>query len=202
MDEIISIFFSSFIKLFALLTPPAVLSTFLSGTKNYRLQRKRRTIVYTIVTVFIMGFIFYSYGDVIFNIFGFTLDGFRIGAGTLLFLSAVSLMHNQDEKLSKEHEEIGIVPLAIPICMGPATIGMLVVMGASSTTFIQKLTMIFALLVAVLLIGLMLFLAEHIQKILGETGIIILSKFTGLLLSAIAAQVVFTGIKNFLVING
>ncbi|HQP31397.1 MAG TPA: MarC family protein, partial [Deltaproteobacteria bacterium] len=72
------------------------------------------------------------------------------------------------------------------------------VMGAEVTTAWEKALGLSALLCAVLCVGLLLTLATKVEDVIGETGLKILSKLTGLILSALAAQMVFTGIKNFL----
>ena len=203
MDYSIGDFFSSVIKLFALLTPPAALSAFLSGTQTYGGRRKRRTALRTGTAVFIVGTVLYFFGESLFSVFGFTLDAFRIGAGALLFLTSVALMGEQRESHTPDSpdEDISVVPLAIPICMGPASIGTLMVLGASAHSMTERIIGSAALFVASALITLMLLMANHVQRILGKTGLAVLSKLTGLLLAAIAAQVVFTGVKNFLIVG-
>lgn len=199
MDSIISEFFSVALRLFALMTPPAVLSAFLSGTKSYDNRRKRGTAVHTGMAVFIIGMVLYFFGDAIFAAFGFTLDAFRIGSGVLLFLTAISLMNETKEHPSMPVDaDISVVPLAIPLCMGPASIGTVMVMGASATTLEQRLIGAAALCAASAGILVLLLMAESVEKVLHKTGIAVLSKLTGLLLAAIAAQVIFTGIHSFL----
>ena len=141
MDYSIGDFFSSVIKLFALLTPPAALSAFLSGTQTYGGRRKRRTALRTGTAVFIVGTVLYFFGESLFSVFGFTLDAFRIGAGALLFLTSVALMGEQRESHTPDSpdEDISVVPLAIPICMGPASIGTLMVLGASAHSMTERI---------------------------------------------------------------
>jgi len=193
--------FSTTVQLFALLTPPACLSAFLSATSSYDADRKRRTAISTGRAVCIMGMVLFFFGEYIFEIFGFTLDAFRIGAGALLFLSAIAIMKDKevDDNHEQTDEDISVVPLAIPLTLGPASIGTLMVLGASATSLADRLVGSFALLTASMLITWMLYMADHVQKILGRTGLAVLSKLTGLLLAAIAAQVVFTGIRHFLI---
>ncbi|MDF7670801.1 MarC family protein [Orbaceae bacterium ESL0721] len=187
------------VKLLALMTPPAVLSAFLSGTKNYDEAQKRKTAIKTSSVVFIMGFVLFFIGNTLFSVFGFTLDAFRIGAGALLFLSAVSLMNDSPEKNRiQEDDDISVVPLAVPLCMGPASIGTIIVMGTSSIGLAANIICTLALFVASLVIYLMLLTAKSIANVLKRSGIAILSKLTGLIVSAIAAQVIFTGVAAFL----
>ncbi|OCG25970.1 hypothetical protein A9G11_01160 [Gilliamella sp. wkB108] len=187
------------LKLFALMTPPAVLSAFLSGTKQYDEQQRRKTALKTSCAVFIIGIILFFMGNAMFSVFGFTLDAFRIGSGALLFLTAVSLMNDSPEKNKiNSDEDISVVPLAIPLCMGPASIGTIIVLGTGSIGFVQNMIGAFSLLIASAGIYAMLLCAKSIAKVLKNTGIAILAKLTGLLLSAIAAQVIFTGVAAFL----
>jgi multiple antibiotic resistance protein len=95
-------------------------------------------------------------------------------------------------------EDVAVVPLAIPITVGPGTIGALLVMGAGLKTVPEKVTACLALLCAVLAVGGLLFAAGRLERFLGQQGLTILTKLTGLFVSAIAAQIFFTGLKNFL----
>lgn len=187
------------IKIYALMTPPAVLSAFISGTKGFDRRHKSAVAAKTSTAIFLIGVTLFLFGPHLFSLFGFTLDAFRIGAGVLLFLTAVSLM-NDDGKdaLSGKEGDISVVPLAIPLGMGPASIGAVMVMGASATEMHQVLVGVFSLLAAALGMFLLLRMADTVVKALHRTGIAVLSKLTGLLLAAIAAQVIFTGIRAFL----
>ncbi|NUF50577.1 MULTISPECIES: MarC family protein [unclassified Gilliamella] len=199
MVEYIFAILSTTVKLFALMTPPAVLSAFLSGTKQYDEQLRRKIALKTSCAVFIIGIILFFFGNTMFSVFGFTLDAFRIGSGALLFITAVSLMNDSPEKNKiSSDDDISVVPLAIPLCMGPASIGTIIVMGTSSIGIVSNLIGAISLFVASIGIYIMLLCAKSIAKVLKNTGIAILSKLTGLLISAIAAQVVFTGIAAFL----
>ncbi len=198
--EFFAQFFSACIKLLALMTPPAVLSAYISGTSGYTREEKRRTALRTGFAVFVTGLLLFFFGENIFNLFGFTLDAFRIGAGCLLFLSATSLMN--DSPQSPQHmdanADISVVPLTIPLCMGPASIGAVMIMGASCSSFEERLLGAAALFVAATCITLMLLMATKLERVLRKTGIAVLAKLTGLILAAIAAQVIFTGLKSFL----
>ena len=197
--EYIAFFFSSTIKLFALMTPPAVLGAFLGGTRTYDMARKRSTALRTATAVFIIGITLYLLGEPIFNLFDISLNAFRIGAGALLFMTAVSLMQDTPERPSlSSTQDISVVPLAIPLCMGPATIGTIMVWGAADHSISHKIITALALFCASSGIYVMLRFADKAERVLKRTGIEVLAKLTGLLLAAIAAQVIFTGIRNFL----
>lgn len=126
-----NLFISLFIKLFFLLTPFFVLSVFLSMTEHMTKTEQRRVAIRTTLSVTVISLILYFAGNPIFSTLGITLDGFRIGAGSLLFLSAVSLVGgNRSSHDVAPDVDFAVVPLAIPITVGPASIGTLLILGA------------------------------------------------------------------------
>jgi len=187
------------IKILALLTPTAILSAFLTYTRDCA-QRERLLIsCKTGLAIYIIGQLLFLCGPAVFSVFGFTLDAFRIGVGLLLFLMAIGIM-NEDTQAPTPHRgaSISVVPLAIPLGMGPATIGAVMVMGAEAQRPEDIIAGSICLFMGALGVAVILCLGDQIQKLLGKTGILVMSKLTGLLISAIAAQVIFTGIRAFI----
>ncbi len=195
------LFISTFLKMFFIMTPFFVLSVFLTVTHDATSKERKALAIKVTISVIVTSLILLFFGKHIFEVFGITLDAFRIGAGSLMFLSAVELIQGNKATAKvgdKNILDLAVVPLAIPITIGPGTIGILLVMGA---TFENKSSMLmgsFALICAVLVIGLMLYSSSIIEKIIGKQGLLVISKITGLFLAALSAQIVFTGIKNFL----
>ena len=130
-------FIATFLKMFFVMTPFFVLSVFLTVTNDATLEEKRHLAIRVTFSVIIISLILMYFGRYIFAIFGVTLDAFRIGAGALLFMSAVGLVNgNKDSQKLAEFKlsELAVVPLALPITVGPATIGVLLVMVADNDT--------------------------------------------------------------------
>ncbi|WP_018124896.1 MarC family protein [Desulfovibrio oxyclinae] len=195
----IELFISLTIKLFFLLTPFFVLSVFLSMTEEMDVPAQRKLALRVVLSVMVISLVLYFGGNTIFSTLGITLDGFRIGTGSLLFLSAVSLVSGKRARPEPEDDgDIAVVPLAMPITVGPATIGTLLILGAELENTTDKLVGAVALVAACCCVGALLFSASAIKKIIGRTGLAMLTKITGLVLSALAAQIVFTGVRNFL----
>lgn len=199
MTDLFTLFVNVFLKIFMILTPFFVMSAFLSLTKDETPAEKQRIAKKVTVAVALTCVVLFLFGTYIFALFGITLDAFRIGAGAVLFISAVAMIQGKTTVSPQEaREDVAVVPLAIPITVGPGTIGALLVMGAGLKTAPQKLAACLALLCAVLAVGGLLFAAGRLEKLLGQQGLTILTKLTGLFVSAIAAQIFFTGLKNFL----
>ncbi|WP_082936408.1 MarC family protein [Halodesulfovibrio spirochaetisodalis] len=198
----LTVFTETFVKFFFVLTPFFVVSMFLALTVDMPKDKQRKTALRTTFAVIVASFTLFFFGNTLFAIFGITLDAFRIGAGALLFLSAVHLIQGTKTPIKNpddiEDGDISVVPLAIPVVIGPATIGTLLIMGAQITDTTTRIVSSFGLLAAILTVGCLLLMAPHIQRLIGTIGLSILSKISGLILSALSAQIVFTGIKNFL----
>lgn len=193
------IFINFYLKMFFILTPFFVLSAFISLTKDLNDSEKKRTAIKVTVGVLSSSFIFYLFGKYIFELFGITLDAFRIGAGSILFLSALSMISEKSDTENKgSSRDIAIVPLAMPITVGPGVIGVLLVTGAEAETLVERIIIGLALLLAVLSVGVILYLSSSVKRLIGRQGLLVLPKITGLFVSAIAAQIIFTGIQNFL----
>ena len=195
-------FTETYVKLFFLLTPFFVVSMFLALTADMDSAKQKRTAIRTTFAVILIAFTLFYFGNTLFAIFGITLDAFRIGAGALLFISAVHLIQGTKTPIKStedlEDGDISVVPLAIPVVIGPATIGALLIMGAQITDTPTRIASSIALFCAILSVGCLLYLAPHIQRLIGTIGLAIMSKISGLILSALSAQIMFTGIKNFL----
>jgi multiple antibiotic resistance protein len=198
-----SLFINIFTKFFFVLAPFFVLSMFLALTKGMTKQEQHGIAIRTTISTIVLCGIIFFFGNPLFRILGITLDSFRIGAGALLFLSAVALVQGnkdkkKDDKVDPGEGDISVVPLAIPIAVGPATVGVMMVMGAGLGSSLEKAIGFAAMSAAVVCLGVILFMASRIKRALGNVGIEILTKLSGLVLAALAAQIVFTGIKNFM----
>jgi multiple antibiotic resistance protein len=193
-------FRDTFLQIFFVFTPFSVLSVFLAMTRELTESERTRIALRTILAVGVVSVALLLVGRGLFFAFGITLDAFRIGAGALLFLNALSLLRG--EPITRPGEapgELAVVPLAVPITVGPACTGVLLILGAESSDLLDKFTVLAAVLSATAALGLLLRLGAVIERKLGEPGLSILSKLTALMLASLAAQMVVTGFRNLLV---
>ncbi len=194
----LTLFTQVFLKFFFLFTPFFVISTFLALTQGDDERVRRVTAVRVTVAIVIISATLFLFGKQIFAIFGITLDAFRIGAGSLLFLSAVALAKGRGVQEREEEGDIAVSPLAVPVAVGPATTGAILVMAAQTEGLVAQAVSLAALFAAALSVGAMLYAAGLVERVLGKRGLAIMSKLTGLVLASIAAQLIFTGVGNFL----
>jgi len=129
----------------------------------------------------------------------------RTAGGILLLLIAIDLVFARHSggtsTTSEENEEaasrpdISVFPLATPLIAGPGSIGAVVLLIANAEgDRLQYLSVLVALGAILLLTFLLMLTAVHIQKLLGVTGVHVVSRIVGVLLAALAVQFIFDGL--------
>lgn len=192
-----TLFVNTWLKLFFLLTPFFALSVFLDMTRGQSPARRRMLALQTTGAGALICLVLFFFGRQVFMMFGITLDAFRVGAGILLLVSAAASMLGRSARHEASvDEDLAVVPLAMPIIVGPATTGTLLVMGAEITDVGLKLIACGAVLLAVLAVGAVLLMGGGIERRLGARGVRILGKVTGIFLAAMAAEMILTGLAH------
>ena len=198
---------SNFVKLFFLFCPFFVLNMFLSLTEQASREDKRYVAVHVTYVVLIVTVISYFAGNAFLNLFGLDLDGFRIGSGILLLIMAQKLALGSETPTAasqpKSVKDIIVVPLGIPIIMGPACVSPIIIIGAESLNnpAVSWFTFLFGILgffLAVVALGAILYFSEALERIFGKHIIRIFSKVSGVILMAMAAQMIACGFFSYL----
>lgn len=194
-------FFESFIPLFVAIDPFGMVPIFLAVTAEMTATQRRRISFEAVgaATVIALGFMFL--GHAIFRFLYITEDDFRIAGGILLLVLAIMDLLIPGKPAVIEPQIVGIVPLAMPLIAGPATLTTVLVLASNEqhtrtygyTMTTLSLVVNFALLLAVMLA------AGRIGKIVGLNALRALSKLVMVLLAAIAVNFIRTGITNLIV---
>jgi len=193
------LFLDIFTKVFFILSPFFSVSMFLALSCDMDGGGRHRCALRTSLAILVVCFIVYFFGNLIFRVLGITVPAFQVGAGTLLFLTSIQMVSGRLSEMTVDgDEDFAVVPLAIPLIVGPGTIGTLLVLGMEISGTREKIVAGAAILLAVLMISLFLFLAMPISRLLGQKGLHMMTKLTGLILTAIAAQIIFSGVNGFL----
>jgi multiple antibiotic resistance protein len=183
----------SVIALFIITDSPGNLPFFIGLTENETKEERRKTFALAILTGFFMLIFFIFAGTLILDLFNVTLDDFKIAGGILLLYIAIELMLRG--KFNVEHkEDMGVVPLGIPLLVGP---------GAITTALVLlKLygyqVILTAVMICFFLIFLVLYFAENIYSFLGKNGTLIITKIAAILIAAIAVQFIRQGIVDLI----
>ncbi len=143
-------------------------------------------------------------GGVIFKLFGITLGAFKIAGGVLIGLNALDMVQARRSQQKEtpaekaegiEKEDVGIMPLGVPMLAGPGAISTVMVLTGASRSTVTTLGVFGAILLTAYLCYLTLAAATMVERKLGQTGMRILTRLMGLVLCAIAVQFVIDGVK-------
>ena len=150
--------------------------------------------------------IFAFSGTTIFNIFGISLPAFQIAGGILLLLLGIAQLNanrrrvKYEEKLeSLEKEDVSIFPLAMPLIAGPGAISTVVLISSQLKRFHEYIILGLSVSAAVFSTYLILRFAPRLFRFLGTTGLNLLTRIMGILLTAIAVQFIINGLTEVFV---
>ncbi len=197
-------------SVFFVVDPFATIPSFLAMTQSHTEAHRRLMARQAAWTCFIVLTVFALAGSVIFKIFGITLPAFKIAGGLLLFLVAFEMLEakrsgtqeSTEERLEgQQKEEIGVTPLGIPMLAGPGAISTVMVLMGQSEYWWQAAPVFAAIAITAFAAAMILSGASRVRVVLGETGIRILMRLMGLVLTAIAVQFVINGLTDLGVIR-
>ncbi len=115
------VMFSVYLKMLVLYSPFFVLSCFISLNRGFAPRDRKRMAWRVALAALIASVLLYLFGRYIFTLFGITADAFRIGAGSVLFISALGMAQGRSAvQADNVQQDVTIVPLTIPITVGPA----------------------------------------------------------------------------------
>jgi multiple antibiotic resistance protein len=191
------------ISLFAILSPFAAIPLFLTLTGGFDTKQKSRTAAAASATVAAVLIVSAFAGEPILAALGTSLDAFRVGGGIVLLLVALSMLSAQTSTVQHRPEEaadadtsssVGVVPLGIPLLAGPGSISA-VIIEMSGGAVGHQAAIVLCILIVCLTTWAILRLAYPIGRQLGKIGLNVLSRLFGLILAAIAVQVMATGLR-------
>ncbi|MBN1555837.1 MAG: MarC family protein [Phycisphaerae bacterium] len=189
----------TYLKMLFILAPFFVVSAFLSLTRDDDAGRRRSIVVKAALAVLVSSWCLLIFGLGVLRAFGVTLDAFRVGAGAILFLAGLSLVRDaRVAPAGDPADNVAIVPLAIPVIVGPSVTGALLILGAEHPAGWDKLTVGLAVTAAEATLVVMLLLASRIERRLGRQGLLVLSKVSGLMIASLAAEMMTTGFKHLM----
>jgi multiple antibiotic resistance protein len=203
--NLLQFWFVALTSVFFLVDPIAAIPTFLIITANAEQQHRRRMARRAAWTCLIVLCSFAAAGKLIFKIFGITLPAFRIAGGIILLLIGIDMIRarrSQTKETPSETEEsiekddVGIIPLGVPMLAGPGAISTVMVLVGSAPEWWYSITVFTAVGVTAALSYWVLAAADRVRGYLGETGIRILTRLMGLLLTVIAVQFMLNGLAD------
>lgn len=185
-------FLLSFIPLFVAIDIIGTAPVFLALTEQFEKKEKRKLVIQAVITAFILAVTFIAAGKVILDFMGITLNDFRIGGGLVLLILSINHLVFASEETRKPQGTIGVVPLGIPLIMGPAALTTILVI-LNNNGILPTLISVF---VNLLIVFFVLYYAEKLVDLIGESGSKAFAKVASLFLAAIAVMMIRVGITE------
>jgi len=201
----VSFLITAFVTIFVVVGAPSAATVFLSLTTDQDSRRRRKTALKACIAASLILSVFTLFGDYILTFFGITVGAFQIAGGVLLFSIGFSMLslHRpravstpEEEAEGATREDVSIVPMAIPILAGPASITTVMVLSAGTEGWGVRIAVLVCAVLTLAVTFVLFVGAEMMHRILGKTGIRILERIMGLILSVMAVQFVIDGIKK------
>lgn len=190
----LEIFLLSFIPLFVAIDIIGTVPIFLGYTHDISDYQRRKLILEAILTAFIVANLFLVAGQLILNFLGITIDDFRIAGGIVLLILAINDIMASSESRRKPNVDIGIVPLGIPLIMGPAALTTIIILVHNFGYLPTILAMVLNFIIALVI----LLNAKWLMKIIGDGGSKAFAKIASLFLAAIAVMMIRVGIVDII----
>ena len=199
------------VTLLAIVNPLAIVPFFIHYTQDFNPAQRKRTIWISSFSTFVVIATCALMGLDILKFFGISLASFQVGGGMLLLTSALAMLNAQPAEAKSNQEEmndaaarasIAVVPLTIPLLTGPATMSTVVIYAAQAKTFVQLGTLVGYGVVIALATAVCFSLAQPIARFLGKTGINVMTRLMGLILAALAVEVMSDGLIKLFPVLG
>ncbi|MFD3191336.1 MarC family protein [Sedimentitalea sp. HM32M-2] len=206
MDTALAIKF--FGALFAIMNPFTNLPIFLGVTEGATRAVQRQIAIKTIAFTLIMGAIIAVAGSQVLRLFGISIDDFRVAGGLVVLLIGLNMLNGKESSAHHgttaeqtafpDPASVAFYPMTFPMLVGPGTITTLILFTHQATSWGQWLSVGAVFLVVVAILGLVLFFAGNLGAYLSATARVIMTRVMGMILAAIAVDMIASGLKTLL----
>ena len=200
-------FIHSFVSLFVVIDPFALIPIFLTVTSNHSAADRNAICAKACILALIILLAFTFMGLGIFKVFGFGLPAFQIAGGILLLKLGLEQLEAKRERLAKSEEQeanqgddVSVFPLATPLLAGPGAISTILLQSTDEASKYGLLNITLALVSVIICSYLILRFSKVFLKVLGETGLNLFTKIMGVILTAVAVQFVLNGLETLIIV--
>ena len=193
-----------------LINPFGALTLFLDSTHGYSLNNRRKVARIACLTIFITISSFTLAGETLLKLLGISIGSFQLAGGILVFLIALNMMNGEGNPVKPDQENFdvdhlqgapptmaaAVVPIAIPMMIGPGGISTVIIYSSQVTGILQVSAILIAGLFISLFCYVALMAAGRISRLLGDTGLNIMSRIMGMLLAAVSIEIIVNGLRT------
>ncbi|WP_348654409.1 MarC family protein [uncultured Psychrobacter sp.] len=193
-----------------LINPFSALTLFLDLTRGYSMMNRRKVARIACLTIFITISFFTVVGETLLKALGISIGSFQLAGGILVFLIALNMMNGEGNPVKPDQENFdvdhvqdapptaaaAVVPLAIPMMIGPGGISTVIIYSSQVSGVLQMSAILIAGLLISIFCYLALMAAGRISRLLGDTGLNIMSRIMGMLLAAVSIEIIVNALRS------
>lgn len=193
---------TAFATLFVVIDPPGLIPMFIALTPGMSAEQRRiigaRACVIAIIILTLFGLL----GEAVLSVIGISMSAFRIAGGILLFLTALDMLferrtQRREGQTTVADHDPSVFPIAIPLIAGPGAIAtMILLVGESGGGWDGIVTVHLVMIFVVFLAFLLFLVAGPLERALGRTGTVVITRLLGMRLAALSVQFVIDGIRG------
>lgn len=193
--DFINHFLGAFVPLFVAVDAIGMVGVYLGLTSGLTISVKKRLVTEATLTALGISLIFLAFGKMIFRLLGINENDFRVAGGLILLVLAIwDLLFSQQARRKEADTSVGVVPIGIPLIMGPAALTTIMLSVESSGFYATLL----ALILNLIIVWVIFRKADEIVKLMGDAGARAVAKVMALFLAAIAIMMIRVGIEGFI----
>ena len=194
----------SILSLITLINPVGIIPTYLNIIVNFEKKEQREITFKACIVAFILLIIFAIMGTFIFSFFNLTIYAFKIVGGVLFFRIGLNMVESkisrtkstpQEEKEAMHKDDITYTPLGIPLIAGPGAITSVMILSENVVTISEKILFVLAIAICIIITYIILTASKKMSQMIGTTGIRVIQRVMGIILMAIAVQLIFNGLQ-------
>jgi multiple antibiotic resistance protein len=193
----------AFVTLFVVIDPIGLAPLFIALTQGMTAEERNRVGVRALLVAFALLAAFGIFGQGLLSVIGISMPAFRISGGLLLFLIALDMLFERrsdrrERRANENPPDPSVFPLAMPLIAGPGSLATMVLLSSRHGGDLPGLVGIHLVMVLVLVVTYVFFRASApIGRLLGHTGIVVVTRLLGILLAALSVQFVLDGLRDY-----
>jgi multiple antibiotic resistance protein len=195
------------VSMIIMMNPLGSLSIFLQLTRRYPAKEQRKTALQCAMAITVITVLTIWIGNDLLNLLGITIASFRFAGGIILLLSGLSMLQSKESPIShtegddiaaKQRDSIAVVPMALPVIMGPGSISTLIIASSDYPTFSLELWLSLLGILLAVFVGFLLYYAASVARFVGESVIKVITRIMGMIIMAIASGMLANGLIGLL----
>lgn len=193
---------TAFVTIFVVIDPIGMAPIFVAMTRGMAARERLRIAVRSCLVAVGILTIFGFVGEALLDTIGISMAAFRISGGLLLFVTAMDMLferrtQRRENKAESAQDDPSVFPLAMPLIAGPGSMAtMILLMGRPELTAMD-MAVLWGVMLAVIALVFLLFLSAGVmERLMGDTGIMVITRLLGMLLAALSVQFVLDGLGD------